>query len=326
MPSVGLAHCLLAQGQFEAGWIAYEERFATKESPARGLALQTWRSEPLSGAGIVLYAEQGLGDELMYANCFADVIDRAGLVVIECDPRLTELYRRSFPAARILGQARRSAGSWREGLDGVRWMSAIGSLPRFLRRRVDDFPRHSGYLRADPVKVACWRKRLDALGGGQKIGLSWRGGVAQTRRALRSIPLEQLSTLIDQPDTIWVSVQYGDCGAEIDAYRRAHPHKPVQFWQQAIDDYDETAALVCALDGVVSVCTALVHLSGALGRPTLVLVPSVPEWRYQLQGERMPWYPSVQLLRQRRQGMWEDVLEAACSRLAELRQSAQGDA
>ena len=95
----------------------------------------------------------------------------------------------------------------------------------------------------------------------------------------------------------FVSLQYGDCRAEIDEVRSLH-NIVLHHWQDAIDDYDETAALVSALDLVVSVQTAIVHLSGALGKPVWVLVPSTPEWRYMAAGDRMPWYSSARLFRQ----------------------------
>ena len=89
----------------------------------------------------------------------------------------------------------------------------------------------------------------------------------------------------------------------------------VHHWQEAIDDYDQTAALVCALDGVLTVCTAIVHLTGALGRPALVMVPFGADWRYGGSGERMIWYPSVRLLRQQKVGQWSEVLDEVSRRI-----------
>jgi ADP-heptose:LPS heptosyltransferase len=111
-----------------------------------------------------------------------------------------------------------------------------------------------------------------------------------------------------------VSLQYTDCRAELEALRRDHG-LAVHHWQAAIDDYDETAALVAALDAVVSVCTAIVHLAGALGRRALVMVPYAAEWRYGATGETMPWYPSVRLLRQRAPGAWPELVERVTNEL-----------
>ena len=103
----------------------------------------------------------------------------------------------------------------------------------------------------------------------------------------------------------------------ISALREKHG-VTVHHWPEVIADYDETAALVCALDRVVSVCTALIHLTGSMGRPVWVLVPAVPEWRYMREGERMPWYPSARLLRQPRIGEWGNLIERVAGMLAGL--------
>jgi ADP-heptose:LPS heptosyltransferase len=113
----------------------------------------------------------------------------------------------------------------------------------------------------------------------------------------------------------FVNLQYTDVREEMRALQSRHGVS-VQHWQEAIDDYDQTAALVSALDGVLTVCTAIVHLAGALGRPALVMVPFGADWRYGAAGERMIWYPSVRLLRQRRIGDWSEVLEAVSSSIS----------
>jgi ADP-heptose:LPS heptosyltransferase len=185
----------------------------------------------------------------------------------------------------------------------------IGSLAGHFRRGTEDFPQHAGFLTADPQKILHWKARLTTLGPGPKIGLSWQGGVGHTGKARRSLSLEQLLPLLRLPGAQFVSLQYTEVGEEIEALAKRHGIR-VHHWQEAIDDYDATAALVCALDKVLTVCTAIVHLSGALGRPALVMVPFGSDWRYGAQGERMLWYPSVRLLRQRQIGQWADVLES----------------
>ena len=174
---------------------------------------------------------------------------------------------------------------------------------------MEDFPRHSGYLAPDEQKKAAWKRRLDALGPGAKLGLSWQGGVGHTGKARRSLTLEQLLPLLRLAGVHFVSLQYTEVGDEIRNLAARHGIT-VHHWQEAIDDYDETAALVCALDRVVTVCTALVHLTGALGRPAIVMVPFGSDWRYGAQGERMLWYPSVRLIRQRAIGDWSPVIES----------------
>jgi hypothetical protein len=193
---------------------------------------------------------------------------------------------------------------------GIDLQVPAGSLPLCLRRDEGDFPPPAAYLRADEAKADRWRARLRALGPGRVIGVSWRGGTPRTRTERRSLTLEELAPVLRLPGHHFVSLQYGTEAAAELAQHAAATGLRVHHWPEAIDDYDETAALAAALDGIVSVCTAIVHLGGALGRPVWVATPRVPEWRYGAQGERMPWYPAVRLLRQTQSGDWTPVVEA----------------
>jgi hypothetical protein len=199
-----------------------------------------------------------------------------------------------------------------------------GRVPRFLRRGHGDFPRHQGYLKADPERVARWRERLDRIGPGLKVGIAWAGGVRKTRRALRSIPLEEWRPILETPGVRFASLQYtADAGATVSALREQQRMR-VEHWDEAISDYEETAALVCALDLVISVCTAVIHLGGALGRRVWVLAPFSPEWRYGFTGDTMPWYPSVRIFRQPAFGEWDPVISAAAAELRRLAGAAAG--
>ena len=148
------------------------------------------------------------------------------------------------------------------------------------------------FLKADPAKVARWQRELARLGDAAEDGVSWRGGSIRTRAITRSIGLGDWAPILAVPGCEFVSLQYGDVAEEVRELNAGGAQR-VHVWQEALDDYDETAALVCALDLVVTVCTALVHLSGGLGQEAWVLVPSIPEWRDRLEGERMPWYSDL---------------------------------
>ncbi|MCG3772747.1 MAG: hypothetical protein JW384_03966 [Nitrosomonadaceae bacterium] len=167
-------------------------------------------------------------------------------------------------------------------------------------------------MRPDPKKVSLWRKKLADMGGGPYIGISWRGGTHSTRRQLRSIPLSQWKPILTHPGK-FISLQYGECKEDLAQAEEAGFR--IQNWPEAIENYDETAALVAALDLVISVCTAVVHLGGALGKPVWVLTPAVAEWRYLSQGERLPWYPSVRLFRQRLDTDWSEVIASVAQSL-----------
>lgn len=312
----------LKRGEFEQGWRDYAARHHSRFALHRPVGLPQWDGTPLEGKTLLICGEQGFGDQIMFASCFHEAIERAGRCVIECDPRLAGLFRRSFPSARIEARAPSGAGSDRTApAHAADCQIPMGSLPGLFRNRWEDFPRHTGYLRAAPERIAYWRSRLGALGPGLKVGLSWRGGVAVTRRHLRTLALQEFLPLLRLPAR-FVSLQYGDCSDDLHGLQHDHgvvlPH-----WQDALDDYDETAALVCALDLVISVCTAVIHLTGALGKPVWVLVPAVAEWRYLDRGESMPWYPSARLIRQAQSGRWQDVMGQVAEQAARLAQTAQ---
>jgi tetratricopeptide (TPR) repeat protein len=310
----GLAR--LALGDFAAGWEDYELR---KERPDAGgvherFTLPDWDGCPLEGRAILVYGEQGLGDEIMFASCLPDVLARAALCVIECDARLAPLYRRSFPAARVEPRVPGRGRDWRAAYPELELQCAVGSLPRFLRRSAADFPARCGYLRADPQAAARWRERLGARGAAPRVGICWRGGTARTRAALRSLPLEHAAALLDTPRASFVVLQRGLTEAE----RAMLAGRAVAHVAEPGESLDALAALIEALDLVVSVPSTPLHLAGALGRPVLGLLGASPEWRYGREGERMPWYPSVKLLRQPRPGDWGAVVAQARELLGRL--------
>lgn len=303
----GLAQLML--GDFASGWSDYESRRQVIPLlQIRTLPYPEWDGSPLAGKQVLVYYEQGIGDEIMFASCLPDMFASGARCVVECSYKLERLFRRSFPAATFVVADQTSTDlSYLKSLPKFDWQVAAGSLPLRYRRSWEDFPRHDGYLTADPKRIDYWRERLRELGPGRKIGLSWHGGFHSTNRAARSIELESLRPLLRIPGAHFISLQYSDCQEEIDRLRKMHG-LVLHHWQEAIDDYSETAALVSALDLVVSVQTAVIHLAGALGRPVWALVPSTPEWRYMADGTRMPWYPSVRIFRQTRGADWKAVV------------------
>jgi tetratricopeptide (TPR) repeat protein len=305
---------LLAGGEFERGWDLYESRWEANNWPDRAWYRQPpWQGQPLAGKSLLVWGEQGIGDQMMFASLLPELLPQAGSCTVVCEKKLVRLFERSFPAAQIVERRTRAHDQLlQEPFD---YQIGIASLGQHFRRSFADFPRHAGYLRADPRKVEAWRERLAALGPGRKVAISWKGGFVGTRRHLRSIDLEAWLPILKTPGVEFISLQYTEgAAAEVEALREKHGIT-VHHWPEVIEDYDETAALVCALERVVSVCTALIHLTGAMGRPAWILVPAVPEWRYMREGSRMPWYPAVELYRQPRIGEWNEVIERVSERL-----------
>ncbi len=309
-----LAYLLLHE--FARGWPDYELRLKSNDRPPRPTEFARWDSGALAGKKLLVYSEQGLGDEIMFASCIPDVVSAGALCTVECSAKLETLFRRSFPRVTVYAANpdRTLPGSVLEA--GIDLQSPIGSLPLHLRRRRSDFPLHRGYLQADPQWVAAWRERLAALGPGLKVGISWQGGTHKSRRPVRSLPLARWLPILQSKNTQFVDLQYTDCVAELDALRAAtgvHVHS----WAEVRTDYEQAAALVTALDLVISVCTAVIHLGGALGRPVSVMAPYSPEWRYGIAGEEMPWYPSVRIFRQPAYGAWDPVIDHVARSLHE---------
>ncbi len=318
------AHLNLKRGDFAAGWDEFEARHHGADAVARPAAFPRWNGEPLDGRTLLVSAEQGIGDQIMFASCLPDLLadarTRGARCVVEAEPRLVPLFERSFPGALVCAHTAQRAGAPRTADFEI----PIGSLPSMYRRSPGAFPDHRGYLKADPARVAHWKRRLRALGPRPHVGISWRGGAPANRRQLRSIPLQQWAPLLRECGTA-VSLQYGEHQDEIVGVSSSAGVK-LEHWPEVIGDYDDTAALVCALDLVVSVCTAIVHLSGALGRPVWVLVPWAPEWRYLAQGNRMPWYPGARLFRQRVPEEWGPVLAEVSGQLSRSKVAGEGDA
>lgn len=313
--NLGLYH--LVRGRFEEGWRHNEGPWDEERLRNDGQRFPQpwWRGEPLEGRTLLVWAEQGLGDQIMFCNPLPELAAGGARVVLQCEPRLERLFARSFPGVTVV--PRGAEGAARIELAAPELQAPMGQLPVYLRRSRQAFPHHHGYLHAAPERVAHWRSQLEALGPGPKVGLSWVGGTVKTGKTRRSMALEDWLPLLRQRGLRFVSLQYTDCRAELAWLREAHGIE-VAHWQEAIDDYDETAALVMALDAVASVCTAVVHLAGALDRATLVAVPWWPAWPFMLVGEEMPWYPSVRLIRQQAPNEWRAPIERIARELAAL--------
>jgi hypothetical protein len=312
----GLTH--LTQGDYASGWEDYELRHVRGgRDVRRDFGLTEWDGDEPARHHVLVYAEQGLGDEIMFASCLADLARRCAGVVVECDARLVALFARSFAGVTAHGAARDGTRDWLREHPALDRQIAIGSLPRVLRQSREDFPEHAGYLVADAMRVEAWQQRLTGgADSGPAIGLSWRGGTRKTRAGLRSLELQDYLPLANARQCRFVCLQRGDCAEEVAAARAAG--MDLQWWPHALDDVEETAALTAALDCVISVDNTIVHLAGALGSHCWVLLAQVPDWRYGLTGETMPWYPSLRLFRQSRSREWAPVIASVAAALVQL--------
>lgn len=317
----------LGLGDFGGGWDDYEARWSVAEptSPPRSFGLPVWRGEAIAQRGLLVYGEQGPGDVIMFASCLPEAMAAAARVSLQCVPTLVPLLARSFPGLAVESE-RLADGRWRPAPEGADLAVSIGSLPRFFRRSDDAFPRRPRYLATDPAAVARWRERLRGLGPGVAIGVSWRGGATVVERRLRGTRFDTWLPLLGARGAKFVNLQYGPRQGELKALSDAHGIH-VADWPEAVEDLDAFAALIEALDLVISIANTTVHFAGAVGKITWALVPSVPSWRWMVERSDSPWYPSVELIRQEPGEDWTAVIARTARRLdafiAEVR-DAQG--
>lgn len=309
----GLAILGLLQQRWATAWDWHEARRRTQPAPVRNLPFPEWDGTARSGETVLVHAEQGLGDIILFASCLPDLQSRGVNCIVEVPPRMENLFARSFPGCRVVGNEQNRPGlAWLDRLPRVDRQLPIGSLPRWFRRSQESFPAHRGYLRADPQKVDSWRRRLDEEHPGRTplVGLAWRGGLAITAYRHRTLQLRTLLSAFEGLSARWVNLQYGDIGQELGDCA-AHSAGWLYPGLSGYADLDDLAGLTAACDAVVTVCSTQAHLTGALGLPGLVLVPQHPNWRYGAEGDRSVWYPSLKLARQLEEGAWDGPLNQA---------------
>jgi len=291
----------LLQGNFEQGWPEYEWRWQTKEFLSSSRPHPKWDGSPLDGKTILLYAEQGLGDTLQFIRYAAVVKQRGGTVVAESYPDLLGVLAGCPGIDHLL-----LPGGPLPACD-VR--APLLSLPGLCGTTLATIPAEVPYLVADRSRVGHWRDRLAAVSG-FKVGICWQGSPGHKNDRRRSVPLAQFAPLAEIPGLRLVSLQKGPGREQWAALAGNWPvvdlpgqaEEPSQSWV-------DTAALVCTLDLVITVDTAIAHLAGALGVPVWVALPFSPDWRWLLGREDSPWYPTMRLFRQSRHDHWPDVFE-----------------
>jgi len=312
---------LLRMGRFADGWSVYHWRWQRKVL-RRTFPEPQWDGTDLSTRTILVYAEQGIGDEIMFASCLPEVIERAGQCVIECDPRLVTLLARSFPRASVTARPFNVSA-----VDGMPQPAeselapfdvhaALGSLPKFFRKDETAFPQSGGYIVPDAASVQTWRKRFDILGTHPRVGISWRGGAEPDARRKRSTRLDQWQPILLLPGITFVNLQYGDCQEELAAVQSACG-VTVHDWPDAdpLNDLDNFAAQIAALDLVISIDNSTVHMAAAVGKRVWTLLPFASDWRWMRDREDSPWYPSMRLVRQSTPGHWNDLFSRTCREL-----------
>lgn len=306
VPRVNHARQLLTLGHFAAGWEAFGCRWRPGEQ-RYDFGLPEWDGQQLPEGRILVWREQGVGDEVMYAGLLPELLAQGHRLTLLCDPRLEAAFARSFPGVEF----------HRSGDAGhaLRAQIAIGDLPRLLRRTEADFAAATHpYLHPDPALRDRLRARYarEAGDGRPLIGLAWHS-INQKTTARRSIPLPQLAPLLQMPGLRWVSLQYGK-PAELAAEAAGLPLL-VDPAIDSLNDLETLLAQIAAMDLVVSIDNSTVHFAAAMGVPCCAMLPFCADWRWMVGREDSPWYPGLRLLRQPQRGRWEPVLEMVAKHL-----------
>jgi tetratricopeptide (TPR) repeat protein len=299
----------LAAGDCKRGWPAIEARWAIAGagSPpdARELGCPAWTgAEPVAGRTLLLVGEQGFGDVFQFVRHATQLQARGAKVVLLVREPVRELLQGSFPRLSVVTRP--------QDAPRADFHIAMMSVPGALGTTLDTIPADVPYLRADAGRVRQWRERLPE-GAGPRVGVVWSGNPAQANDRNRSMSLEQLLR-IETPGIQLVNLQRDVRESDRDVLRRS------AIWDPSADlhSFSDTAALVESLDLVVSVCTGVAHLAGAMGKPLWVLLAHRPDWRWLLGRDGSPWYPTARLFRQPAPGAWDPVLGDVRAALREL--------
>lgn len=311
-PHFNLAQALLSRGRFEQGWALYGHRFETV--PKRDFPHEHWSGENLVGKTILIWGDQGIGDQIQFASMFREIIAVAGRCIIECSNKLVPLFARSFPDAQVVP---RTEPPHPATLAGVDFQCSSGGLARWLRTSLESFPLHDGYLTPEPGRVAYWKKRLATLGPGLKVGFAWRSSNTAGILRLSSTDINQWGPIFSVRGVHFINLQYDECARELTEARNRFGVPLTAFPEiDLFDDLAEAAALTKALDLVIAPPTSTSILSAALGVLTWTMIYGA-DW--QTHGtDHNPWHPTMRRFPRRWDQPWEEVIQGVSEQLREV--------
>lgn len=328
MMRLSLFTIMLCLGRVGEGWDEYEARLLPELSGVTHFIIDRpkWTPEAdIRGKHLLLMGEQGLGDEVLFANVLPDILEELGpegRLSVTVEPRLVNLFQRSFPNADIMAHStykvdahmvRGAPGLDQETVD--MWAPIASPLRRF-RRTVEAFPDRPNFLVADPARIAHWREVLNTAPLGLKVGLLWKSMKLQGSRANQFSPFHQWAPVLQTAGVSFINMQYGDCDEEL---ALARDELGVNIWTPpGIDlkqDLDEVAALSCALDLTIGFANATTNIAAACGAPIWML--AVPGAWTQAGSGRYPWYPQARAFNPPEYQAWTPTMEAVAAALAE---------
>ena len=311
-----LAMTLLLKGDFKNGWTQYEWRRQCDNFPfeKRDFPQPFWEGTDPKDKSILVWTEQGIGDEIMFSSILPDLLNRNANVIVESDTRMVSLFQRSFPKIRFI--PRQNPPNSQLLNTTVDYQTPIGSLGKWFRTDKNSFIlNRNTYLRACPKKTSEIRKKYQELAKEKiLIGISWKStGINQRQtysKKKKSTLLEHWQPVLAQRNYYFINLQYGNVKQELNEFQK---HNNLKIHQDdeidSLNSLDDFAAQISALDLVISTSNTTVHLAGALGKQVWTLLPHIPDWRWTLEREDTLWYPKMRLFRQHRIGDWSDVFQ-----------------
>jgi tetratricopeptide (TPR) repeat protein len=299
----------LLEGKLTEGWAEYEWRWKCPELPERPFGQPLWDGSPLAGQTLLLHAEQGLGDTLQFIRYAPLAAERGARVVVACQRPLLPLLSRMPGVSGWVAQG--------DPLPPFDLHAPLMSLPRIFGTTLENVPAAAPYLAADAALVERWRGELAVIDG-FRIGIAWQGSRNYRRDRYRSVPLEQFAPLAEVPGVRLISLQKGYGAEQVAALGgRFEVIDLADRLDAAGGAFMDTAAVMTLVDLVITSDTAVPHLAGALGVPVWVALSSNPDWRWLLDREDSPWYPTMRLFRQTQRGEWSEVFDRMAGALAE---------
>lgn len=317
-----LAHLMLKTGNFQKGWEHWEWRWAkSMENQIQNFNIPEWNGEPIKGKRLLVWTEQGIGDQVMFASVLPELCQLTDHIAWECNARLAPLLSRSLPKVNFIEQALSTTGKPVVKL----WPTSdyhipAGSLCKILRNDAGKFPKQERFLQASPSDVKRIRNTYQARFPRKLlVGISWRGGTgAGTNKYARSLHSSELQPLKALTNVQFINLQYGDTQEDraiMDAFGLHIYHDPEV---DPLLNLDIQAAQISALDLILTVDNTTVHLAGALGAPTYLLLSTDPDWRWGLNQDESYWYPSVKFIRNPDPSNWKGALGAAVEVIARI--------
>lgn len=301
---------LLSKGSFAEGWKEYEYgRLMENQRRSFPKTSKEWNGEMLNGKSLLITAEQGVGDEIMFASCFSNFQKYDSVeITVECDKRLIPIFKRSFQSFKFLERTyQRTKDEWNDLISDYDFVIPAGSLPRFFRNSITCFEDNKAYLKPDSMLQKKWKKRFNLIGKKPKVGIAWAGGVKNSEKQLETPSLEKWLEILKR-DCHLINIQYGDHSEEL-SQLKDNNGIDIHHWDDVdpLTNLEDHFAQISELDLVISYSNSAIHVAGSVGIKSWVLLPFSPDFRWLFNENKSIWYDNMKAYRQEKFGDWSQA-------------------